>query len=230
MSEDQPILADIRQEENSVFLTLDSGEVLELAPGSVPDKLPSKGESISSPLLAEIRLAAERKQVARRLFAMLDRSLQPVARLRDKLADKGYSEEAVSQVLEQMAGSGLYSDRRYAEAYCRDCLLGKAVGRRYLEQKLREKRVDPQVARSVPGEILDDDTEAEMARTAARQRWKREGSRTGAGQGIQEDRKAENRVMRFLVGRGFPAGLALRAMKQAWREMAEHEDEGPERE
>ena len=72
MSEDHRVLVDVRQEQGSVFLALDSGEVLELAPQSVPDNLPPIGESISSPLLAEIRLAAERKLAARALFAHLD--------------------------------------------------------------------------------------------------------------------------------------------------------------
>jgi regulatory protein len=205
------ILAKIRQEQNSVFLTLDSGEVLEVAPGSLPAEMPAMGESISSPLLAEIRLAAERKQIARRVFAMLDRRLQPVARLRDKLIEKGYSEEAVEAVLEQMARQDLHSDRLYAEAYCRDCVRGKTVGRRYLEQKLREKGVEAAVARAVPGEILDEETEAGLALQAARTRWRRERN--------TERRKAEMRIQRFLVGRGFPAGMAGRAMRAARDEL-----------
>ena len=217
MIEDRRVLVGIRQEENSVFLTLDGGEVLEIAPGSVPANLPPRGESISSPLLAEIRLAAERKQVARQVFAMLDRSLQPVARLQGKLADKGFSPEAVRAVLEQLAERGLYSDRAYAEAYCRDCLRSKAVGRRYLEQKLREKRVEASIAADVPREILDTETEAELAVAAARKRWQRERG--------TERRKAEQRVMRFLLSRGFPAGQAGRAMRQARDEIGDQEGE-----
>jgi SOS response regulatory protein OraA/RecX len=211
MIEDQRVLAAVREEQGSVWLTLDSGEVFELAPGSVPGKLPEVGESISSPLLAEIKLAAERKQVARRLFAMLDKRLYPVARLRQKLTDAGFGTEAVDGVLQQMNDSGLYSDRRYAEAYCRDCLRSKAVGRRYLEMKLREKRVDPEVAAAVPGEVLDQETEQELAMNAARARWEREKGR--------DRRKAEARIIRYLVGRGFNTGLAARACRRAAGEL-----------
>lgn len=207
MTEDQRVLAEVREEQGSVFVALDSGEVFELAPGSVPGQLPAVGESICSPLLAEIRFAAERKQVARRVFAMLDRRLYPVARLRAKLAENGYSEAAVDAVLQQMADQGLYSDRQYAEAYCRDCLAGKAVGRLYLEKKLREKRVDFAVAAAVASEMLDTATEMELALIAARVKWGRERG--------TDRRKSEARVMRYLLGRGFPAHVAGQAVRQA---------------
>ena len=206
MVDEQRFLAEVRQEQGTVFLALDNGEVLELAPQSVPRALPAVGESISSPLLAEIRLAAERKKVARRLFALLDRRLYPVARLRAKLDEDGYSDAAIEAVLAQMAADGLYSDREYAEAYCRDCLRSKAVGRRYLEKKLREKRVVPEIARAVAEEILDADREKELALEAAGRRWLREGQ--------ADQRKAEARIIRFLMGRGFPAGIAGQAVRR----------------
>ncbi|MEN8198193.1 MAG: RecX family transcriptional regulator, partial [Pseudomonadota bacterium] len=131
-------LLDVNHRDNSVILILDDGSSLELAEESVPPGLPETGEMLSVELLAELRLAAERKQVARMIFAMLDRRLQPLARIRDKAAEKGYSVAAVDAVLEQMASRGLYSDRRYAEAYCRDCLATKAVGRRYLIGRNRD--------------------------------------------------------------------------------------------
>ena len=215
MIEEQRFLAEVREEQGTVFVALDSGEVFELAPGSIPGKLPSVGESISSPLLAEIKLAAERKQVARRLFALLDRRLQPVFRLRGKLAAEGFSETAVTDVLDQMAESDLYSDRHYAEAYCRDCLRGKAVGRRYLEKKLREKRVAAEIAAMVPGQILDLETEGELALVAARSRWRRERD--------SDRRKAEAKVIRYLMGRGFSVGTASKAVNQVQREMEEED-------
>jgi len=199
-------LLDVRQENGSVFLALDDGSRLELAPESVPAGLPEPGAVIPPALLADIRLGAERKQVARLIFAMLDRRLQPVARIRDKIVAKGYSTAAVEAVLEQMASRGLYSDRRYAEAYCRDCLANRAVGRRYLVAKLREKKVSAILAAEVAAEILDTGSEEVLADRAAAARWKR----------MKEigDMKALARVVRFLQGRGFDAGMANRAARK----------------
>ncbi|MEN8008163.1 MAG: regulatory protein RecX [Candidatus Krumholzibacteriota bacterium] len=187
-------------------LILDDGSDLELAAESVPAGLPEIGEMVSGELLAEIRLAAERKKVARMIFRLLDRRLHPVAGIRDKALEKGYSVAAIDAVLEQMAAHGLYSDRRYAEAYCRDCLAGRPVGRRYLIDKLRGKRVPSAVAVAVVGEVLDTDTEAELAARAAASRWKR----------IKDpgELKSLAKVVRFLQSRGFDAGTANRAARE----------------
>ena len=69
MTDGLRLLMDSRQERDTVFLILDDGETLELAVSSVPKDMPEIGGSISSPLLAELRLAAQRKKVARRIFA-----------------------------------------------------------------------------------------------------------------------------------------------------------------
>jgi SOS response regulatory protein OraA/RecX len=206
-------LLDVCRQGNSVTLILDDGSNLELAEESLPPGLPETGEMLSAELLADLRLAAERKQVARMIFALLDRRLQPLARIRDKAAEKGYSEAAVDAVLEQMASRGLYSDRKYAEAYCRDCLAGKAVGRHYLIDKLRGKRVPSAVAMAVASEILDDGTEEELAVRAAQTRWKR----------IKDpgNIKSLAKVVRFLQSRGFNAGSANRAARQTRPEISD---------
>ncbi len=198
-------LLDVREEAGVVTVVLDSGHTYELAPGSVPAGLPAPGVPLKEELIAAIVLAAERKIVARRVFAMLDRRLQPVARIRNKLCEAGYSTEAVDAVLGQMQDQGVYSDRRYAEAFCRDCLLSRAVGRRYLEGKLRQKQVPGDLAAAVAAEILDEETEAALAVRAARARWQR---MRGAS-----DTKALAKVVRYLLGRGFHAGLANRAAR-----------------
>lgn len=196
-------LAALRTESGSVFVTLADGETFELAPQSVPDGLPEIGGSIDSPLLHEIKLAAERKQVARRLLARLDRRLYPVQRLREKLRDEGFSSESIEAVLEQTAEQGLYSDQVYAEAWCRTCLLTRAVGKRYLVDKLWRKRVPRAVAQAAADTVLDAEREQKLAERAAAARWRRLSG--------PADRAAEAKVIRFLIGRGFAPGLARQA-------------------
>jgi regulatory protein len=185
-----------------VFVTLDDGSTLEMAPESVPAGLPEPGEGVSEQLLADLGLAAERKKVARLVFAVLDRRLQPVARIRAKALDKGFKPEAVDAVLEQMADRGLYSDRHFAEAYCRDALARTPVGRRYLVGKLTRLQVPSGVANQVAGEILERKMEEDLAVKAATARWRRISD--------PADQKSLARVVRFLQGRGFDAGLANR--------------------
>jgi len=83
-----------------------------------------------------------------------------VAKLRLRLLEEGYHPEAVEAVIEAMHEQGVHSDRRFAEAWCRDCLLSRAVGPRYLEGKLREAGIAPDLARQAANEAVDPRTEA----------------------------------------------------------------------
>ncbi|MFT5233201.1 MAG: regulatory protein [Candidatus Krumholzibacteriia bacterium] len=200
-------LLDYREEAGSCIVQLDTGHIYELALSSRPSQLPNPGDILSAEIIAELVLGAERKVIARRVFSMLDKRLQPEARIRSKLTDRGHTQAAIEAVLDQLRESGLHSDRRYAEAYCRDCLLSRTVGRRYLVQKLREKQIATDLARRVAAEILDEETEVALADRAAVTRWRK--IRGPA------DYPALAKVVRFLMGKGFDAGLANSAARRA---------------
>lgn len=177
----------------------------ELAAASVPEGLPAPGGDLDEALHRAVALAAERKRAARRRFALLDRRLRPVARLREKLLDEGYLPEAVAAVIQAMHDQEVHSDRRYADAWCRDCLLSKAVGRRYLEGKLREAGIAPDVARQAAAEALDNRQEEALALQAAASCWRRF---------TRAEPRDVARVTRFLMGRGFGPATASRAARQ----------------
>ncbi|MBK8166544.1 MAG: RecX family transcriptional regulator [bacterium] len=195
----------VRREGETVWLAVDGGVTYELTATSVPAGLPEPGGELGPALHREVALAAERKRVARRLFSLLDRRLYPVARLRQRLLDEGSLPEAVEAVVAAMQEQGVHSDRRYADAWCRDCLLSKAVGRRYLEAKLREAGLAAEVARQAAADALDGRREEELALQAAASAWRRQ-----SGPGPRETA----RVVRFLVGRGFAPAVASRAARQ----------------
>jgi SOS response regulatory protein OraA/RecX len=84
--------------------------------------------------------------------------------------------------------------------------LSKAVGRRYLEAKLREAGLGAEVARQAAADALDGHREEELALQAAASAWRRQ-----SGSGPRETSK----VVRFLVGRGFAPAVASRAARHA---------------
>ena len=133
--------------------------------------------------------------------------MQPVARLRGKLLDEDYLPEAVEAVLEAMHEQGVHSDRRYAEAWCRDCLLSRTVGRRYLESKLRGAGIAPDLARQAAADALGAGLEEELAVVAAAAAWRRF---------PRAEPRDLARAIRFLMGRGFDPALAGRAARQTW--------------
>jgi len=202
----EPILVECRREESVVTLILDDGETLELAPDAVPSDLPAAGTPVPAALLEKLREAANRKRLARRIFALLDRRPWTVARLRRKLTGEGFGPEAVDMVLARFVSEELVSDRRFAEAYCRDALRAKPVGTRWLRARLTAQGVPFDTAAAAAAAALPPEVEGELARTAAAARWRR----GGAGRGPA----ATARVARFLAARGFPPAVAGRAARE----------------
>lgn len=195
----------VRREGETVRLEVAGGAVYEVAASALPPDLPPPGGELDPEQHRAVALAAERKRAARRLFGLLDRRLQPVARLRGKLLDEGHLPEAVEAVLEAMHAQGVHSDRRYAEAWCRDCLLSRTVGRRYLESKLRGAGIAPDLARQAAADALGGGLEEELAAAAAVSCWRRF---------PRAEPRDQARVVRFLMGRGFDPALAGRAARQ----------------
>ena len=131
--------------ENGVVVTLSDGSVLEVAEVSLPDGMPAAGELVSPAVLLELREAAARKEIARRVFRMIDRRMHTRADLRRKLNRAGYDRGPIDRVLDGFVEQGLVSDRAYAEAWCRDTLADRPVGGRYMVAKLAAKGVDVSV-------------------------------------------------------------------------------------
>ena len=202
--EDEILLLTCRRTDRSVTVSLSNGEILELAAGSLPAAMPAAGEPVSPAVLDLLRDASARKEIARLVFRMLDRRLRTKADMRRRLAEKGFAGGPIDQVLDRFAEEGLVSDRRFAEAWCRDTLRSRPVGRRYLESRLIGKGIDSELAREVAADILDPAAEIELAHAAARRWWRRRG---GGGVGFAEIAKAS----RYLAGRGFPLAVARKA-------------------
>ena len=189
-----------------VRIELSNGEILELAAESLPPALSVGDRSLAPDLLRELRDAAQRKRISRHVFNLIDRRLLPRRRILDKLSEKGFDRDLGAQVLEKFAEQGLVSDRIYAEAWCRDTLRAKAVGRMYLISRLIKKGVSGDLASDVAGDILPPEAEREAVGVAARKWWARQGGDT--------DPRTLARGMRHLQGRGFPAALAADAVRR----------------
>ncbi len=207
MAVDQgPTLVSVDKIGNGVRLSLSDGEILELAAESLPPALPAQGEVLSPALLEDLREAAARKNIARRVFKLLDRRLRTSRMMRRKLLEEGYSAEAVDAVLDRFEAEGIHSDRHFAEAWCRDTLRARPVGRRYLENKLRQQGVNADLAAAVVGEQLDPEDELGRCRAAAVKWWRRQ-------RGLADTRTLA-RGVRYLLGRGFSPALSNRIIRE----------------
>ncbi|MEV1286993.1 regulatory protein RecX [Micromonospora sp. NPDC049679] len=143
------------------------------------------------------------------------------AELATALARRGISEEVAAGVLDRYDEVGMIDDAAFARAWVATRHHGRGLARRALANELRQRGVDADTAVEALDEI-DETTEAATARALVDRKL-----RTATG--------APDAVFRRLVGmlarKGYPPGLAIRAVKDALAaqsaeaaEFAEHID------
>ncbi|SCF31049.1 regulatory protein [Micromonospora viridifaciens] len=127
------------------------------------------------------------------------------AELAGALARRGISEEVAAQVLDRYDEVGIIDDAAFARAWVSSRHTGRGLARRALANELRQRGVDGEVASEALGE-LDEETEAETARALVERK-------------LRATRGEPDAVFRRLVGmlarKGYPPGVAIRAVKEA---------------
>ena len=130
------------------------------------------------------------------------------AELECALTRRGISAEVAAQVLDRYGEVGIVDDAAFARAWVTSRHHGRGLARRALATELRQRGMDPEtVAEAL--DALDESTEAETARALVDRKL-----RTVTGN--------PDAVFRRLVGmlarKGYPAGVAIRAVKEALAE------------
>ena len=129
------------------------------------------------------------------------------AELTRKLERRDIDETAIRTALAELRAAGYVDDERYARLFAEQ-LLERGRGPMAIRAKLRERGID--------GELVADALEAlgadwvERAEAAL-------GSRFAPEDIVDDSQRSQARVARFLQGRGFGAGDALRALDRARR-------------
>ncbi|TDC33731.1 regulatory protein RecX [Micromonospora sp. KC213] len=125
------------------------------------------------------------------------------AELAGALAKRGISDEVSAQVLDRYDEVGIIDDAAFARAWVSSRHAGRGLARRALANELRQRGVDGDVAQEALGE-LDEQTEAETARALVERKL-----RTARG----EPDAVFRRLVGMLARKGYPPGLAIRAVK-----------------
>ncbi|GGO31379.1 regulatory protein RecX [Micromonospora parathelypteridis] len=127
------------------------------------------------------------------------------AELAGALAKRGISEEISAEVLDRYDEVGIIDDAAFARAWVSSRHAGRGLARRALANELRRKGVDGEVATEALGE-LDEETEADTARGLVERKL-----RTARG----EPDAIFRRLVGMLARKGYPPGVAIRAVKDA---------------
>ncbi|WP_436537299.1 regulatory protein RecX [Actinoplanes sp. HUAS TT8] len=127
------------------------------------------------------------------------------AELAKVLARKEISEEVIAEVLDRYDEVGIIDDAAFARAWVSSRHHGRGLARRALANELRQRGVDAEVA-SEALESVDDESEAETARALVDRKLR---TATGTPEAVFR------RLVGMLARKGYPAGIAIRAVKDA---------------
>lgn len=149
---------------------------------------------------------ADAETVGRKiLLDQLTTQARSRAELATRLAKKGVPDEVAAPLLTRFEEVGLIDDEAFARSWVQSRQAGKGLARRALAQELRRKGVDDEVAREVLDEVNPED-EVEAARTLVRRKL-RSVERVDRTTAIR-------RLSGMLARKGYPAGVALRVVKE----------------
>jgi regulatory protein len=185
-------------------ITTSDGATYEVAPSAPEIAALAIGVRLDLEALDGLGQAAARKATAKEALRLLDRRFYSRSRLRLRLLQKDLDPAAVEAVLDQLMEQGLLDDVRFAEAWSRDQLRRKPVGRLYLRSGLRDQGVAEAAIESALEVCLPPEEEAACCRRALFSR-----------RYAMDSEKNRMRALRFLMSRGFSQGLARESVFQA---------------
>ena len=107
---------------------------------------------------------SQAKNIAYRYLSYRPRSYSEVEK---KLHDKGFGDVTVHVVLSNLIRLGYIDDEKFADQWAQSRVRLRRLGRRRIEQELRDKGVDRETARRALDDVLTADLEIETARRAA---------------------------------------------------------------
>ena len=156
--------------------------------------------------LAPEPVDADPEQVARQIcLHQLEYAPRTRAELAAVLAKRGVADEVAAAVLGRFAEVGMIDDALFSQMWVTSRRRGKGLAGRALEQELRRKGVDDEVAREAAAAI-DPEQEAETARELVRRRLR-------STHGLTPEARVR-RLAGQLARKGYGPGLAFRIVKE----------------
>ena len=128
------------------------------------------------------------------------------AQVRTRLADRGYTEAAITPAVTRLLQDRAIDDRRTATAVARTEALVRRHGPRRVMGKLISLKIDRDVAKEVMSELFGAADEDELLATALDRRLRGKTERL-------QDPAERRKILAYLVRQGFSASAASNAIR-----------------
>ena len=129
-----------------------------------------------------------------------------VHEMKDKLREKGFSEDAVNYAAEKLKKLGFLDDRKFAERWIRGKMRSRPIGRRLIRQQLRLKGIHPEVIDEKLRLIYEEFSESEGISAIIRKQMGKYKS--------LETQELRKKLFAFLLRRGFDYDECVSAVER----------------
>lgn len=185
----------------SIALRLDGRAWLRVEAEVLAELEVSEGDEIDDERRAEVETALARARARLFVVRSLAVRMQSSAEIGKKLAARDVPPEIAQEVIERVRGYGYIDDASLAGQLARG-MQSRGYGRRRAEQKLRDRGLTRSIADAAVAEAYGDRDEVDLAREAL--------GRRAVASDVER-----RRAVAFLARRGFSAGAAWKAVRDA---------------
>jgi regulatory protein len=152
-----------------------------------------------------------REKAQKKAYRLLALRAHSEKELRAKLLAGGFAEKVVAGVIEKCRELGYLNDGNYARQRARELAVNRLAGDRRIAADLRERGIAESIGREAIAGVRE-----ELSEEAALERLLRKKSKGLAVSGMDDRQKA--RLVRSLIGKGFPTGLIFRKVNRTEEE------------
>ncbi|WP_132305528.1 RecX family transcriptional regulator [Paenibacillus sp. BK033] len=164
-----------------------------------------KGTELTSEAIAEIADEDERYHAYALAIAYLGIKARTRKQIEQYLLRKEFEPEPIAYALERLESEHIVDDGEYARHFAKQRIRYSQKGSRWIRQELQQRGVSREAA-SEALDSIDKDDELASAVHAAKKKWR---SLKG------ENREKRQKLMAFLMRRGFPSDVVKQAAKAA---------------
>jgi regulatory protein len=201
----------LRRKRNRYALYLDGSRACEISEAIAFQFRLGVGDALSPGELERLNRAeadASARDIALNFLSYRPRSSREIL---DHLRRKGIPPESAQAVIDRFTELRLVNDLEFARMFVRDRMSRKRTGTSLLRQQLSTKGIPGELVDQVLGEIVTDEGMAEAALLLVRKRLERSASACAR----LEPAQRRQRMLEYLLRRGFPFEIAQRAVRTA---------------
>jgi len=146
------------------------------------------------------------EKAKQRAFRLLTVRARSRLELQASLKEKGFEEDIVERTMAGLIDLGYLDDQSFAAQYARDLAVNRLFGNRKIEAALLTKGIDRTLIEQSIAQARDEISEREAIKMIIKKKTR--GKKiTGL------DRKEKGGLFRYLMGKGFPAGLIFEELR-----------------